>query len=225
MNLFASLQARWRGAPARGSDDTRWVVADVESSGLDPTRDRLLAIAAIALHFDAADRLRPRIVFGDGFEMLLRQPADPAEPVDKANILLHGIGVGAQRSGSDPGEVLTAWERFIGRSPLVGYHSRFDQTLIDRASRAALGRTPPNPWLDLEPLAAVVHGDSQRRSLDHWLQRHGIACVARHQASADTLATAQLLLTLWPAVRERCDGRFAAVADLAEGHRFLPGRR
>jgi DNA polymerase-3 subunit epsilon len=225
MSLFGRLKARWRAAPPVESDDTRWVVADVESSGLDPTRDRLLAIAAIALHFDASDRLRPRIVFGDGFEMLLRQPADPAGPVDKANILLHGIGVGAQRGGSDPGEVLAAWERFIDQSPLVAYHSRFDQTLIDRASRAALGRAPINPWLDLEPLAAVVHGDPQRRSLDHWLQRHGIACVARHQAAADTLATAQLLLTLWPAVRQRCDGRFAAVADLAEGHRFLPGRR
>ena len=30
-------------------DDSRWVVLDVESSGLDPRRDRLLAVAAVAV--------------------------------------------------------------------------------------------------------------------------------------------------------------------------------
>jgi DNA polymerase-3 subunit epsilon len=33
-------------------DERRWVVLDVETSGLDPRRDQLLAIAAIALQVD-----------------------------------------------------------------------------------------------------------------------------------------------------------------------------
>jgi DNA polymerase-3 subunit epsilon len=35
----------------------------------------------------------------------------PAAP-DKANILLHGIGVGAQRAGMPPAEALAAFARY-----------------------------------------------------------------------------------------------------------------
>lgn len=221
MSLLGRLRSLWSVPRLDGIDDERWVVVDVESSGLDAEHDRLLAIAAVALRFDA--RRRPRIELGDSFEVVLRH--DAAGPVDKANILLHGIGVGAQRAGVDAAVALAQWRGWLGRSPLLAYHSAFDQTLIGRASRALWGRDLPNPWLDLEPLAAVLHGDPQRRPLDHWLARHGIACLARHNAAADTLATAQLLLALWPEVARRCDGGYAAVADLAAGHRFIPGRR
>ncbi|HSV71108.1 MAG TPA: 3'-5' exonuclease [Methylibium sp.] len=222
MSLLGRLRSLWSGPGSGEIDDARWVVVDVESSGLDASRDRLLAIAAVALHFDAARR-RPRIVLADGFEVVLRQ--DDAEPVDKANILLHGIGVGAQRAGVDPPVALARWRDWLGRSPLVAYHGAFDATLIGRAARAQLRADLPNPWLDLAPLAAVLHADPQRRGLDHWLQRHGIACLGRHAAAADALATAELLLALWPALRGRCDGSFAAVEDLSQGQRFLPGRR
>ena len=52
---------------------SRWVVVDVETSGLDMRRDRLRAIAAIALHVDA--QAAPRSALGDSFEAVLRQEA------------------------------------------------------------------------------------------------------------------------------------------------------
>lgn len=212
-------------------DEARWVVVDVESSGLDPRRDRLLSIAAIAVHFDtaappggSAGPVRPRIMLSDSLELRLRQPDALLARPDKANVLVHGIGVGAQRTGTEPGEALAAWGHFIGRSPLVGFHSDFDRVLIERACQAQSLIPPPNPWLDLEPLAAVLHDDPRRHSLDHWLRHQGITCLARHRAAADALATAELLLKLWPRLSPRVEGRFAAVQDLASGHRFLPGR-
>ncbi len=224
--MWRSLSNWWaarRGQTPTAAPARRWVVVDVESSGLDAARDRLLAIAAVAVCFDE-DFKRPRIALGDAFEVLLRQPEPNKQPVDKANILIHGIGVGAQRSGLPPEEALAAWEAYAADSPLVAYHSAFDQTMIQRASRRVLGRVQANPWLDLEPVAALVHDDPRHRALDHWLAHHGIHCLLRHQAAADTLATAQLLLALWPAIRTRTDGRFPAVADWAESHRFMPGR-
>ena len=98
------MSAWWRRDAAAAADDARWVLLDVESSGLDPTRDRLLAIAAIALTRQGG---APRLVFGDSFEVLLRQPE---ASVDKANILVHGIGVGAQRGGAEPAQALAALE-------------------------------------------------------------------------------------------------------------------
>jgi DNA polymerase-3 subunit epsilon len=221
------------GSRTRTTDpvsDERWVVVDVEASGLDARHDRLLAIAAFAVRFElegvsGTDRLKPRIVLSDSFEVVLRQDGSDTLAVDRQNILIHGIGVGIQRSGIDPVEALDAWRQYVSDSPLVAYHSDFDQTMIDRACRQHLGQAIPNPWLDLEPLAAVLHQDPRRHPLDRWLDRYRIQCLTRHQAAADTLATAQLLLRLWAMLPEhvRRSG-FAGVLDHAAGHRFIAGR-
>lgn len=205
-----------RGAAA--ADEGRWVVLDVESSGLDASRDRLLAIAAIALHRDAGV---PRITLGDSFEVVLRHEA---AAVDKANILLHGIGVGAQGQGVEAAQALAEFERWVGASPLIGFHVAFDETLIQRSMRAALGRRLANPWIDLADVAQVVRPDVSGRSLDDWMAALGVQCAVRHQAAADTLATAELLLKVWPAALRELgpDASFAATRRLAARRRWLP---
>jgi DNA polymerase III subunit epsilon len=202
-------------------DGGRWLVLDVESSGLDTRADRLLAIAAVAVHH--ADGSAPRIVPGDSFEVVLRQAGDSPGPADKANILLHHIGVGAQRQGVVSEDALLAFERFVGNSPLIAFHAAFDRAMIDRACDQYLGRRLPNAWLDLEPVAAVLHPAVRARALDDWLAHFGIGCAVRHQAAADTLATAELLLKLWPGVRRqvRTPG-FAALVELAAQRRWVP---
>ena len=216
---MTGLAARLRsllGAPARPRP-LRWAVLDVETSGLDPRRDRLLAIAAVGLRVDDADA--PAIDLADSFEVVLRQPEVAA---DKANILVHGIGVGAQREGVEPRLALEAFARWLGDAPLVAYHAAFDEMLIRRAMQSVLGRRLVNPWLDLAPVAAVARPDLKAHALDDWLAHFAIPCAVRHQAAADTLATAELLLRLWPAIRAQCPGAdFAALADLAAQQRWL----
>jgi len=218
-----SLLTRWFGG-GPGVDEARWVVVDVEATGLDVAQDRLLAIAAIAVRVAPA----PAIDLADSFEVVLRQDAAGRDPaaIDRDNILLHGIGVGEQRAGIDPAEALGAFDRYVGRSPLLGFHAEFDRAMITRASRAVLGRVAPNPWLDLEPVAAVVRPDVRTRSLDEWMAHFGITCLRRHQAAADTLATAELLLALWPAVQRECGPapRFADLRKLAQSRRWVAPR-
>jgi len=212
------MSAWWRRSTAAAADDSRWVMLDVESSGLDPKHDRLLAIAAIALHRDGSP---PRLALGDSFEVVIRQPE---VAVDKANILVHGIGVGAQRGGAEPAQALAAFERWVGGSPLLGFHVAFDEALIQRAMRAVLGRVLANPWIDLADVARVVRPDVAGRSLDEWMDALGVRCAVRHQAAADTLATAELLLKLWPQVLAQRQGDdWRALARLASQRRWLPG--
>jgi DNA polymerase III subunit epsilon len=219
------LKALRRWLDSRPQPDSgRWVVLDVEASGLDKRHDRLLAIAAVAVvHVDGA---APRIVLGDSFEVVLRQGVDSTAGVDradKANILLHGIGVGAQRGGVAPDTALAALEAFVGTSPLIAYHAAFDRAMIDRACSRHLHHRLPNPWLDLAPVAALLHPEVRAKALDEWLAHFGILCAVRHQAAADTLATAELLLKLWPAVRRQVrKPGFAALADLAAQRRWVP---
>jgi DNA polymerase III subunit epsilon len=199
------------------ADESRWLVLDVESSGLDPARDRLLALAAVALHVQPAP---PRIVLADSFETVLRQPDDPLPP-DKANILVHGIGIGEQARGVDPAQALSAFEAFAGSAPLIGFHAAFDRQLIDRATQAAFGRRLRNAWLDVAEVAAALQPQHAARSLDDWLAAFGIECTQRHRAAADALATAELLLRLLPAARaDRAIG-IDGLARLAARRRWL----
>jgi DNA polymerase-3 subunit epsilon len=85
----------------------------------------------------------------------------------------------------------------------------------------ACGRRLANPWLDLAPVAGGLHPAVGGRALDDWLAHFGIECAVRHQAAADTLATAELLLRLWPAARaKRCDS-FEGLDALARHQRWL----
>lgn len=196
-------------------DEGRWVVLDVETSGLDPARDRLLAIAAIAVQVDWATG-RIAIAPGDSFEAVLRQD----QVSDKGNILLHGIGAQRQAQGVPAAEALAAFRKFIGRSPLFAFHAAFDQQLVNRYLAPEPGGRPANPWLDIEQLCAVTHEKLRCRALDDWLAHFGITCAVRHQAAADTLAECELLLRIWPRVAAECQS-WRDVEKLAARHRWV----
>ncbi len=104
MNLWSRL---FGGADALTIDERRWVVLEVETTGLDTRRDKLLAIAAVAVHFGAGGAA-PCVALHDSFEAGLHHEA---ANTDKDNILVHGIGVDAQRAGAPPAEVLQAFEQ------------------------------------------------------------------------------------------------------------------
>ncbi len=216
-----SFLPRWFGADDKVAiDERRWVVLDVETTGLDMHHDVLLTIAAVAVTFDeaATPRIAPHIDLSDSFEAVLHHDSASA---DKDNILVHGIGVGAQRAGAPPGDVLPRFEQWIGASPLLAFHAAFDQAMIGRAMKTCLGHALRNPWLDLDPVARALHPKIGARALDEWLDHFGIVCAVRHQAAADTLATAELLLRLWPAARRQHCASLAGLTALAKQQRWL----
>jgi DNA polymerase-3 subunit epsilon len=194
VELPAALAARlgaWRALSPCDEQVTlaaaRVVVVDVESSGLDARRDRLLAIGAC--------RVRGRrLLVGAGFERILSQ----AQASSRENILVHGIAPGEQAAGLPAEQALMDFLEFAGKELLVAFHAPFDRTLLDRATREILGVRLPNPWLDLAYLAPALCPEERRArgSLDDWLHRFDIRVRARHRAVDDVLATGELFLML-----------------------------
>lgn len=193
-------------------EGTRWLVVDVETSGLDAARDRLIAIAAIGVRVDWGVR-RLSIDLGDSFEVVLRQDV----PSSRDNILVHGIGRQRQQEGVAGGEALASFIRYAGDAPLLAFHAAFDRQLVTRyAGRGALR----NPWADIAHLCAASHPGVAARSLDEWLAHFGIVCAARHVAIADALAEGELLLRVWPKIAGEC-ASWHDLERLASHHRWL----
>jgi len=212
--------ADWRAQPPADLktpfDAARYVVVDVESTGLDLARDRLIAIGAVAV-------TAGRIDLADSFEVVLRQDTVS----DRDNILVHGIGGEAQREGLPPIEALLAFLDYLGTSPLVAYHVAFDDTMIRRASKAYLGTDFKHPWLDLAYVMPELLPEHARkkRSLDHWTEHFAIGNFARHSALADALATAQLLLCALPLAQARGHRHYQALQEVDKAQRWLAGGR
>ena len=224
--VFESLQRLLRLPNSFQHDPMRWIVLDTEASGLDPRRDRLLSIAAVALDLSVPQR-PPTLRLADSFEAVLRQ-SDGGRSENKGrgrgDILIHGIGLGAQAQGVDAQQALLSFERYVGASPLLAFHSNFDQALLDRHMTQTLGRKLRNPWVDLEHVAAVLCKQPRRASLDEWIQRLGLRCEARHQAAADALVTAQLLQKLWPMLVAHGQANWNGISRLAGEAQFMAGR-
>ena len=194
----------------------RWIVLDVETTGLNPYSDRLLAIAAVAVEV-SADFRRISILIGDSYEAVLKQDL----PSNKDNILIHHIGAQAQSEGRPPVEALEEFRQWADNCPLLAFHAPFDEAMINRAYSLFSLKGLQNEWLDIEPLAKITGVNPSLRSLDDWLGYFGIKCTFRHQAAADTFATAELLMRLWPYFTKEANS-WASLRRIARQANWIP---
>ncbi len=208
------LLPRFGRGGASGTPD-RWVVVDTETSGLDPENDRLLAIGGVAVTADG-------IEIDDSFEIVLKRDAVGSP----ANIVLHGIGHGAQAKGAPVVDALTAYRDWVAGAPRVGFHADFDREVLRNSFARAGMPVDDATWLDLSPLAAALIPEAYRsryggRSLDDWLAAFGIECTIRHNAAADALATAELLLHLRAIAARQGARGFPALLKVARQQKWL----
>jgi DNA polymerase III subunit epsilon len=204
----------WRTLPAPSDHESigaaRFVVVDVETSGLNPRRDRLLSIGAVSVeHMRAAPRA--------AFHAVVRNET----PTTRENVAVHGLTPARQAAGVMPARALSEFLGFIRKAPCVAFHAGFDRAVLDRALRAELGVRLSNPWVDLAellpalfPEARLIHG-----VLDKWLGYFRLHVHARHDAVHDAAATAELLLIALARAGRRGISTLAQLRAAAHAHR------
>ncbi|XMB49396.1 3'-5' exonuclease [Pseudomonas fluorescens] len=172
----------------------RWVVVDLETSGLNLHRDQVLSIGAVVIEDGAVD-------FSQLFERTLQRTDTKLSP----SVLIHGLGPSAIAAGSDPAEALLDFMAFVGDSPLLAFHAPFDQHMLCRALKDSLGYRLAHPFLDVADLAPLLCPEAHIREagLDDWLNHFRLQAGERHHASADALATAELMLILFSRARQQ----------------------
>jgi DNA polymerase-3 subunit epsilon len=185
--------------------EARLVALDLETTGPDMHRDRIVAIGSIAV---AGGTVR----HDDAFEVVVRQARESS--VD--NILVHRIGGQEQLAGAEPAQALLSCLEHLGGSMAVAFRAEFDSTVLQRELRRCLGRRLHVPFLDLACLLPAFFAGAQNGSLDDWLHQFGLPLVGRHRALADAYACARLLLLVMDRARHM---GLATVGDLVAQER------
>lgn len=174
--------------------EQRWVVLDLETTGLNLNKDQVLSIGAVVIEDGAID-------FSQQFERTLQCDKQKLGP----SVLIHGLAPSAIAAGSDPAEALLAFMEFVGDSPLLAFHAPFDFHMLGRALKDYLGYRLQHSFLDVADLAPMLcpQANLRKSGLDEWIDWFKLQVFNRHNASADALATAELALILFSRARQQ----------------------
>lgn len=172
----------------------RFVVLDLETSGLNLRRDQVLAIGAVVIEHGAID-------LSQQFECTLQCAGHQAS----ASTLIHGIAPSAVANGVEPAEALLDFMEFVGDSPLLAFHAEFDRRMLARALKENLDYRLQHAFFDVAELAPLLCPKAKlpHAGLDDWTRHFGLQVQQRHHASADALVTAELALILLSKARQQ----------------------
>jgi len=172
----------------------RWVVFDLETSGLNMSRDQVLSIGAVVIEDGAID-------LSQQFERTLLRIDHKLSPA----VLIHGLGPSAIAAGSEPVQALLDFMEFVGNSPLLAFHAPFDQHMLGRALKESLDYRLEHRFFDVAEIAPMLFPQANLRQagLDDWTAFFGLQAEERHNASADALVTAELAMMLFSHARRQ----------------------
>jgi DNA polymerase-3 subunit epsilon len=165
------------------------VVFDCETTGLDPAKDGILTIGAVAVRGG-------EICLDDEFDAIL------SDWRMTSAVLVHGITPAEAASGESEEQAVNKFLDYVGDAVLVGHHVGFDQKIVAHAARR-LGRDLPNPALDtmrialaLEERGAFEGREIRGFDLDNLGTLFDVDPHDRHTASGDAFITAQIFIRL-----------------------------
>ena len=172
-------------APETPIEQVRFVVLDSETTGLDPRKDRLITIGAIAV-------LNHEILMEDSFEALLKVE------YNSSAVTVHGVTREESRTGLDEPAALDLFLGYLGNGVIVGHHIGHDVATFNAGYERHFGFRLENPSLDTMALTLHLERDGafagrdpiQQFSLDALCGLFNIIPHDRHTAAGDAFMTA-----------------------------------
>lgn len=178
--------------PSRKARSCRYVVVDLETTGLNLTHDRVLSVGAVRI-------LEGRIRLCDMFNELV----NPGRDIPPTSVKIHGI-VPADVANARPAwEIFDDFLAFLGVDIIVAHHATFDLHFLNRVMRQTHGFPLQNLVLDTVSMCRAIAFPPHRYpyginlnhtsySLESVAKHFGIQIHERHTALGDALATAMI---------------------------------
>jgi len=171
--------------PETPIEQVRFVVLDSETTGLNPRKDRIVTMGAIAV-------LNHEILIEDSFEALLKVQ------YNSSAVTVHGVTRDESLAGRDEPEALNQFLRYLGDGIIVGHHIGHDVDTFNAGYERHFGFQMENASLDTMELALHLERDGafagrdaiQDFSLDALCAIFNIIPHDRHTAAGDAFITA-----------------------------------
>jgi len=167
--------------------DTVFAVVDLETTGFNPQKDRIVQMAAVLMNG------RGEVV--DTFDTVVK-PESP-EQYEHGAEHVHGISREMVERGMPLRDALTHIWSFTDGKVFTAHNARFDISFLEAESeRVGMKREVKN-YLDTLALAREADADRKRKhSLQALCEHYGVTVERAHEAMSDAKATATILMKL-----------------------------
>lgn len=178
-------------------EETRFVVLDTETTGLDYENDRILCIGALVLQNSI-------ISVQNSFEVYLQQ-----DHYDKSTAQIHGILKDFIIKRPSELEALQQFLDFVGDSIIIAHHTIFDVTMINKALERNNLPQLTNPRLDTAYLykktliKSHLFERKDHYTLDDLADKFDISKKDRHTALGDAYITAIAFLKIIKKLKDK----------------------
>ena len=202
MNLLKSFLKIWKKEENLFDEnitieETRFVVLDTETTGLDYDNDRILCIGALVLQKNS-------IVVQDSLEIYIQQ-----EHYEKSTAQIHGILKDFVVTKPTEIEALQQLLDLLGNSIIIAHHTIFDITMINRALERnglpiLINKTLDTSYLYKKTLIeSHLFERKNNYSLDDLADKLDISKKDRHTALGDAYITAIAFLKIVKKLKEK----------------------
>lgn len=156
---------------AANSPDIK-VVIDVETTGLDYRREKIIEFAGVKL-------VNNQIT--EEFETLI----NPQQEIRHSSIEIHGITPEMVADAPTIADVMPKILDFIGDYPIVAHNAIFDYSFVNQACKELYGHGISNPRIDTFQMYKEVFPDEHSHGMESLMKRFNIDFPVRHRAMAD----------------------------------------
>jgi DNA polymerase III epsilon subunit family exonuclease len=183
--------------------DARFVVFDLETTGLAAASARICEIGAVRINgLELAARFETLVAPGTLLPTRINR--------------LTGLSDQALRRAPPIKTALRRFSAFAGDAVLVAHNARFDVGFVNRELQRLTGKRLSATVIDTVPLArSLLHGRVERMNLASLAFFFGVSNEPCHRALPDALATAEVFVRLIGLAQERGASTVAELEALA----------
>ena len=161
------------------------VVVDVETTGLDYTREKIIEFAGVKLEDG---------VITDRFETLI----NPHQHIRKSSQAIHGISEEDLADAPEEEEIYPKIFEFIGDAQIVAHNAIFDFSFLNRTSKRLYEKPLENKYIDTQQMFKEVYPQMESCGLECLMNTFNVEFSTRHRAMAD----AEGLALCYPRLKE-----------------------
>lgn len=154
------------------------VVIDVETTGLDYTREKIIEFAGVKLVDGKIE---------ETFETLI----NAKQHIRKSSQAIHGISEDDLKDAPEEEEIYPKIFDFIGDATIVAHNAIFDFSFLNRTSKRLYEKPLENNYVDTQMMFKEVYPQYESCGLDCLVNVFGANNENRHRAMGDAMALAQ----------------------------------